>query len=459
MKSSMRAPTILAGLVLSCGSGCNGEDPAYQGELASTALSADSDGGVAPASLARDAGGPTSVSKLDVLFVIDNSGSMASKQARLMSEVSRMISVFTSGDRYAGRPVAAGLDEKGRRFTPVSSLHLGVVSSNVGGLDNPGTGQVALASCAGTGDDGKLQRSTAIAEHGVTAERNEFANVEESAVVIAADPSCALPPQPAFQSFVTSDDPTTLSHDLLCVSRLGVRGCPFEQPLESMWKALAPSRGASAAGPLYTFLNGTRGQGDRENQGFLREDAVLSVVILTDEDDCSITEQGKGLLVVNGTAAQEADVKYGPINLRCGTATHEASLVQPIERFVEGLRQLKPGHPERVVITELVGVPPSAIDAGLSYSDILALPEMQFREDPALPGLPVPACSSGADPQHQEVSYPGRRYLELAEKLAPQVVVESICADSYEGAVNRMVDKVAPMIGRQEGQATDRVTP
>src|SRR4051794_12444985 len=46
---------------------------------------------------------PVPVSALDVLFVVDSSGSMASEQAKLRAELTRMVHVLTSGDRYADR--------------------------------------------------------------------------------------------------------------------------------------------------------------------------------------------------------------------------------------------------------------------------------------------------------------------------------------------------------------------
>ena len=441
---------IVAAVVLTCGAGCPGlEESLIRGDVDGTQRLSESDAGGEPQVLTAD-GGPVDqpVSKLDVLFVIDNSGSMASKQARLMREVARMIAIFTSGDKYAGstRGLPAGLTDKQRLFTPVSSLHVGVVSSNAGGIDNPPSNQVAIRSCGGTGDDGKLQNSTSIAAGGVIANRNEFQGKNAGDVVISNDPSCALPPQPVYQSFVTTDDPGVLAHTLSCVARLGVRGCPFEQPLESMWKALAPSQGVSATDPQFKFVNGSLGQGDRENQGFLREDAVLTVVILSDEDDCSVTDAGKVMFATGGPEGAEADAKYGALNLRCGLNASDASLVQPISRFVNGLRSLKPGHPERLVVTAIVGVPQEAVRAGLSYPEILALPAMQFHEHAETVGFPATTCSNV---DQTEVAYGGRRYVQLADALGAQAVVESICEDDYGGVVDRMIDKVAPMIGRQ----------
>lgn len=449
MKQQGRMRTLLASALVTCAAGCLEEEGWGARNLDGSVILNPLDGGSAieaPAPI-PDAGTQVlhePVSALDVLFVIDNSGSMASEQEKLARELTRIVKVLTSGDRYAEREdrVPPGLTEKARRFTPVSSLHVGVVSTNVGGIDQPTGTQAAVLSCAGRGDDGILQHSTSVAVDGVLAKRLEFQDYAAGDTVIAPSAECQLPPQPTYQSYLTSDDPAAVGLAFRCVARLGVRGCPFEQQLESMWKALAPSSApAGAPTELYTFTSDGRGQGDLANRGFLRENAVLAVVHLSDEDDCSITDAGKALFSL-GTDAQQM---FGPLNLRCGT-TSDPTLVRSSERYVSGLRSLKPGHPERIVFAAVVGVPTSPIAAGASYDELLALPEMQFREDPLKPGFPERACSVVTDGRDNE-AYPGRRFLQVAKSLGAQSVVESICAETYGPVLDRMIDKIAPQLG------------
>ena len=59
----------------------------------------------------------------------------------------------------------------------------------------------------------------------------------------------------------------TLPDALSCISSVGDAGCGLEAPLEAMKRALDGSH--------------------PENAGFVRRGALLAVVILTDEDDCS----------------------------------------------------------------------------------------------------------------------------------------------------------------------------
>jgi hypothetical protein len=374
---------------------------------------------------------------LDVLFVIDNSGSMASEQQKLAREIPRMVAVLTSGDRYATREseVPPGLSDKARLFTPVSSLHVGIVSTNFGGLDDvPPNAVQAIVACAGTGDSGKLQNSLKIAQDGVFAQsRSEFAGYDLGQVVLAPDATCALPAQPLYQTFEPGVAPAAASLAFSCAARLGVRGCPFEQPLESMWAALAPSHGQ---GELYQFLNGTRGNGDAFNQGFLRRGAALAVVVLTDEDDCSLSDEGKGLFALS----QEADDQYGNLNLRCAAYEADTTLERPVERYRDGVLALKGGRADRVVFTAIAGMPTDA--RSRTFDSLLADPALVSTENLANAGFLKAACTT---PQKDE-AYPARRLLRTA-KLFPNALAESICVDSYAPVVDAMVDKVAPMMG------------
>src|SRR5262249_25630381 len=62
----------------------------------------------------------------------------------------------------------------------------------------------------------------------------------------------------------------TLEDTFSCMASVGDGGCGFEQQLESVHRALERSTVAADV-----------------NAGFLRDDALLAVVWVTDEDDCS----------------------------------------------------------------------------------------------------------------------------------------------------------------------------
>ncbi|HEX3343977.1 MAG TPA: hypothetical protein VHS09_05360, partial [Polyangiaceae bacterium] len=83
-----------------------------------------------------------SVDKVDLLFMIDNSASMGDKQALLASAVPDMINrlvapncVDANGNPIAGATAAPdGTCSSGKaEFPPVHDMHIGVVSSSLGG--------------------------------------------------------------------------------------------------------------------------------------------------------------------------------------------------------------------------------------------------------------------------------------------------------------------------------------
>ncbi len=396
------------------------------------------------------------VTAVDVLVVVDNSGSMANEQAKLQRELPRLVQILISGDKYAGETAPPEVPPEQRFFNPVKSLHLGLVSTNMGGVESiPSNSLEAVVSCSNLGDDGQLQHNTSVATTGVVESRGgrnpEFPGFEWGEVVIAPDPTCAIE-APLYHEYEAVEGDAAgnqvraaaLADSFRCAARLGVRGCPFEQPLEAMWKALAPSDGR---GDLFTFMDQSKGHGSTLHQGFLRSEAALAVVIITDEDDCSITETGRGLFALDLDAKDE----YGPINLRCGLHVDDMRLVRPTQRYVDGLKSLKPGHPERIFLALLAGIPISAV--GTPIASILALPDLQFREAPPEgSGLPATSCV-GHDMGHVEEAYPPRRLLQVAQAFEPQAVVDSICADSYRPPMDLMLADLANLMGSRDPNA------
>ena len=398
----------------------------------------------------------TGVDQVDLLFVIDNSGSMASEQVGLGRLLPELVKVLTTGDKTPDEPEEPR-ENNDRYFTPVRSLHIGVVTTNMGGVDDPYGGNVAINSCKDLGDDGKLQNDTTIAEEGVVASTNrEFDGYEANEVVLPPDPSCNIPNIPRYQTFMSGGDadPDEVAERFRCISRVGVRGCPFEQQLEAMWKALAPSTPPDDVKTdddkdLYKFLNGTTGQGTRSNEGFLRDEAILAVMHVSDEEDCSLnaTKEDAKLLFDN-TPDSEAEMRYtNAINLRCGKYGEAENLVWPAERYVRGLRSLKPDYPDRIIFGAIVGIP-TELREDVTIDDILKREDMQFKADPNNPMLPNPSClrDNPEDRTKTDKAYPPRRFLQVAKEFGENAVLHSICAEDYKPALDRLIERIAKQL-------------
>ena len=157
------------------------------------------------------------------------------------------------------------------------------------------------------------------------------------------------------------------------------------------------------------------------------EDAVLAVIELTDEDDCSASD-----LALFDTAAPE----YTPnINLRC---TEHPEALQALARFRDGLLALK-ADPTQVVFTTISGIP---VDLqGATYADMLADPRMQLTPDPDNSTQLLPACETP-----NGIAYPSRRLIGMAQELesaGAKTAVTSICDAEFDGAVAVILEQVA----------------
>jgi hypothetical protein len=175
--------------------------------------------------------------KSDLLFMIDNSPSMDAMQAELRAHFGDLVKQLSGLNR------ATTLD-----------LHIGVVTSDYGAGDMPGGGCGASPG----GEQGRLQ-----------------------AKGVAADPDCLPPLGMPFIQYqldsagnVTSNLPPgqDLEKTFTCMASVGAAGCGFEHQLESVYAAL---------------------RNNTENAGFVRDDAALAVLFLTNEDDGSAAPTAK----------------------------------------------------------------------------------------------------------------------------------------------------------------------
>jgi hypothetical protein len=332
---------------------------------------------------------------LDLLFVVDNSGSMSEEQLALSREVPRMIDSLVTGD----------VDSDGRRDVPaVRDLHLGVVVSDMGtGAVNIGCGSAPY------GEDGVLRDRTPVPPEPPCRER-----------------------YPRFLEFRSGDDRDRFITDFNCVGVVGDNGCGAEMHLEAMLKALTPS-----TSPL-RFRDGTVGHGDGVNAGFLREESILAVIVVADEDDCSASDTE---LFREGSETYTA-----PFDHRCSRYEDEA--LYPVSRYVDGLRALRAHAPERLFYVAIAGIPQDLVSdpEAIAYETVLADERMQFRPHPEHPSFLANACEI---PDVRE-AFAGRRLVRVAQGLGGQALVQSICQESY-------ADSMAALL-RQLGTRIRRVT-
>lgn len=315
--------------------------------------------------------------RADVLLMVDGSSDMRVPQERLVAAL----------PGFVERLVSAELE-----------LHVGVVTADMGagGADIPTCGSVF-------GDDGQLR---------TRGDRRW--------------PECMASYPPILAHDGRRDAHAAFATHLGCLARVGTDGCGFEQPLEAILKALSPAAPTFWTTDGYEapqFALGTAGHGDGVNDLFRQPDALLVIVHLSTEDDCSVRD-----------LSFFRDVPRS--DLRC---VERPEALHPISRYVDGFVALG-RETARIVYVPIVGIPEDLEPSEEQLDAIAADERMQPRPDPASPLELLPSCLGD-----EIVGYPPARTVTLARQLRARglsVVAGSICADSYAPVLATAAERV-----------------
>src|SRR6478735_1384524 len=285
------------------------------------------------------------IDAIDLLFVADNSVSMADKQQLLVKAVPQMVRRLVTPDcvnrdggerqpstRNAMGDLTCTGDGFGLEFQPVDNIHIGVISSSLGGFGS--------SQCAA--DDGDKDKSLLMPKV-----RTVVASTQEP----VPDPTGLgfLPWQGGVDA-----DVTALSDDFaIHVAASGETGCGFEASLEAWYRFLIdPSPPADLVKNASTNATESTGVDQtilQQRAEFLRPTSLVAIVVLTDENDCSAMEGGPyyenagfGWLVPDiqrtfETASDEcATNPNGACCYSCLQATAPANCTDTCERNAEG---------------------------------------------------------------------------------------------------------------------------
>jgi hypothetical protein len=373
----------------------------------------------------------SSIDRVDLLFMVDNSASMTSKQNSLKAQFPRMIQVLSTGMRRANDP---------NPFPPVANMHLAVVSSDMGVV-----GQAGIMGCDPNGGaDGRLQHAS------------------------TGDPGCQAT-YPEFLSYDASrDDPMQIGVDFGCIASLGAMGCTYESQLEAPLKALWPKTALDVNGNIVmpnpiTFLappgGVTTGRGDTPppegSLGFLSSDpnapSVLGIILLTDEDDQS--SQRTDYLSESDPSANLAAQIRPAMN---------AQNLYPVQRYIDGFKLLRPMQQDLVVFAAIAGVPTDLVDQRArmnvdfsdevqrnAYYDRIASDRRMQPNVTNRFGMSAfsPACSRTNAMFQPETAAPARRILEVVRGFGDNGTIQSICADDYGPGMDAIIDIIAKQLG------------
>ena len=312
------------------------------------------DTGVAPDDDDDDDGGPgdDTAKWIDLLFVIDNSGSMGEEQANLARNFPNLIQKLRELQSDTG---------DGNANVDVNIM---LTTTDLGNTRCSGTtpegGDPVITGCNEKIDEGDFdaigdipdasQACTDVCEKDVliTDERPYIHFLSTNHNVDDVDPKDV-------NGDGTEDGP--VAQALACLGPQGIQGCGLESPLEAMMQALDPNAAHNT-----------------DDKPFIRDGAMLAIVILTDEADCSIDEDlhpevfaddgGKDFWEVN--PATDAKGMTSAIcwnaGVECsGTSPYDCESredpLRPLTRYTKYLNYLIDDKDKEVVMLGIVGVP------------------------------------------------------------------------------------------------------
>ena len=332
---------------------------------------------------------------LDLLFVIDDSSSMTTVQANLSAGFPVFINILTS------LPVRPQM----HLALTTTSMGAGAFTPNVPGCMAPDLGNFVDSPRNPMDPTACTSNHLNVGEHYL---------IDEDAG--------------ATRNY-TGDLATTFG----CLANVGSNGCEFEQPLAAARAALGD--------PMMNL------QPPSGNAGFLRDDSVLAVILITNEDDCSVPPDSQlfdpsqnaltdplgpltsfrctefGILCGGQMPPRQA---AGPL-ANCASNDTRAttdplhSLV-PLQFYVDYLRRLK-SDPKRVVAAAVAGP-----------SDPFAVVIDQQTGFPTLQH----SCQS----TNGTFGDPGVRLTGLVDALGTGGLSESICQNSWSDVWSMIALKI-----------------
>jgi hypothetical protein len=374
---------------------------------------------------------------VDILFVIDNSGSMGEEQAALAANFERFIEVLEADDVRA-------------------NYRIGITTTDNGNVACSGTtpeaGHLVMSSCRSRTQEfifGGTDPVDATDEACLDICPPEWSNIDITPTTTDGD----LIPQarPWIESIggrTNLPEGLSTTQAFQCLGPQGVAGCGFESHLESMYLALK------------------RAETDGEaSQGFLRDEAILAVVHVTDEADCSENKDQGSAFAATGDKVLWSDPSAGsPTSAVCWNAGVECSgspdgfdechsanigvdgnpvsdedadalaVLRPVSRYTEYLQSIEERKqalfPDQEVLVALIG---GVSDTGeTTYA-------MSGADPKFLDNYGVgPGCTSVAGE-----AVPPVRLAEFADEFSTgEQNMFSICNDNYSVALKEIAERI-----------------
>ena len=283
---------------------------------------------------------------LDLLFVIDNSGTMGEEQLNLAANFPLLI-----------EQLETLTDSQGQLIDP--DVNIMITTTDMG---HP--------ACSPFQPDDYTPAQGAPVNTPCIQRLEDFTGLGSNPQVIeeACTTGCPVATGPVdpfihFDSKGTNVPGDDVEGALSCLGPQGINGCGYEAPLESMLQALNPAAEWNS--------------GDRP---FLRDNAILGIVIVTDEADCSVRSPDGFAFFTNpmfdtywevnpgsGTKTQATSAVCWNAGVDCGSPNAQGvyedcesvdnGVLHPIDRYVDYLKGSLVSSGKEVVMLGILGVP------------------------------------------------------------------------------------------------------
>jgi len=382
---------------------------------------------------------------VDIIFIIDNSGSMAEEQAFLSENFAAFVNVLEAPDVKANYRMAITTTDNGNPRCPKADT-------------TPEAGSFVLSSCIDRVAVGDFLFNGQDPPLNAESTCTDYCSWPDSELQIRPTTTDKDPSEKARPWLQNIEGETNLPDGIStveafqCFGPQGISGCGFESHLESMYKALKRADT----------------EGD-DQYGFLRDQAILSVVMVTDEADCSYAEAHKAIFIDNKVfwndpadpipssavcwragVACEGD---GPSYTTCSSENYDEAgnpgasdadaVLHPLSRYVTQLSDIEATKQtfdsgQEVLFALIGGVPPGyAGKEDAIYED---------SADTVLQGdFGIgPGCTSTEGGN----AVPPVRLREFAEafQVGTDPNIFSICDPDYSVALEAIADKIRDQI-------------
>jgi hypothetical protein len=231
------------------------------------------------------------IDKIDLLLAIDNSSSMADKQAILADAVPDLVTRFVTpncvdavtGDETGKvadptKPDGEQCAQGGKpEFKPIADIHIAIVSSSLGAF---GDGVCDESANPRKNDHGHL----------LADDKSGGALADAPAGFLAWFPSTQANQGKTAPAVPIADQTKLISDFQQMVVGVGENGCGLEAQLESWYHFLVQPDpwvriAIDTTAPYRAHYDGVDETILKERHDFLRPDSLVAVVMLTDEDD------------------------------------------------------------------------------------------------------------------------------------------------------------------------------